>query len=274
MIIGVLLVCAYFGFALVGPSFSPDPLAQSRDILQPPSAAHWFGTDHMGRDLFARIAAGSRVSIQVAGASVLLGLLIALPLGISAGFFGGRWGDELIMRVFETIQAIPLFVLALFVIGMTGQHAVTIGPLTIQPSTKVIILLGIAAMPFFARVARAGTLVEAREDYVASLEMIGVPKRSVILGEMLPNVLPPVIVQGCLWMAVAVFAEGALGFLGLGVPPPSPTLGSTISESGSYLMAGAWWFSVIPGLVLLLATLGFNLLGDGLNELLDARRSS
>lgn len=268
-VLAVALVCGYFLFAVFGPMFTADPLARTGDPLAGPSAAHWFGTDHLGRDLLSRVASGARVSILVAVLSVGIGLVFALPLGICAGYFAGRWPDELIMRVFEAIQTVPLFVFAMVVLGITGVTSFHLGPIEVSAAGKIVLLIAIAATPYFARVARAATLAEVQEDYISALRLIGVSRRRIILGELLVNVLPPVIVQSCLWMSVAVFAEGALGFLGVGVQPPTPTLGGVIADATRYMMAGAWWYCVMPGLVLLVATVGFGLLGDAANDLLD-----
>jgi ABC-type dipeptide/oligopeptide/nickel transport system permease subunit len=268
-LLGVGLVSAYILFAIFGPMFTADPLERTGGPLEGPSAAHWFGTDHLGRDLLARVAAGARVSILVAVFSVGIGLVFALPLGIAAGYFAGRWPDEVIMRVFEAIQTVPLFVFAMVVLGITGVTSFHLGPIEVSAAGKIILLIAIAATPYFARVARAATLAEVQEDYISALRLLGVSRRRIIGNELLVNVLPPVIVQSCLWMAVAVFAEGALGFLGVGVQPPTPTLGGVIADATRYMMAGAWWYCVMPGLVLLVATVGFGLLGDGANDLLD-----
>ncbi|AZK97678.1 MULTISPECIES: ABC transporter permease [Streptomyces] len=268
-VLGVALVTGYLLFAAFGPLFTPDPLARTGAPLEGPSAAHWFGTDHLGRDLLSRVASGARVSVLVAVFSVGIGLLVALPLGIAAGYCAGRWPDELIMRIFEAIQTVPLFVFAMVVLGITGVTSFHLGPVEIGAAGKIVLLIAIAATPYFARVARAATLAEVQEDYISALRLLGVPRRRIIGNELLVNVLPPVIVQSCLWMAVAVFAEGALGFLGVGVQPPTPTLGGVIADATRYLMAGAWWYCVMPGLVLLVATVGFGLLGDGANDLLD-----
>ncbi|MER5771845.1 ABC transporter permease [Streptomyces sp. NPDC001985] len=268
-VIGVTLVLGYLLLAVLGPMLTVDPLERTGDPLAAPSAAHWFGTDHLGRDLLSRVAAGARVSVLVAVISVGIGLVFALPLGVCAGYFAGRWPDELIMRVFEAIQTVPLFVFAMVVLGVTGVTSFHLGPIEVSAAGKIILLIAIAATPYFARVARAATLAEVQEDYIPALRLLGVSRRRVIMDELMVNVLPPVIVQSCLWMAVAVFAEGALGFLGVGVQPPTPTLGGVIADATRYMMAGAWWYCVMPGLVLLVATVGFGLLGDGANDLLD-----
>ncbi|WP_256839441.1 ABC transporter permease [Ornithinimicrobium faecis] len=270
--LGVLLTMLFIALAVVGPWVGVDPLARTGGPLEPPSAEHWFGTDNLGRDLFARTSAGARLSLFVAVCSVLVGLLVAVPLGLLAGFFGGRWVDDIIMRVMEAIQALPVFVFALFVLGMLGSGPSEIGPITLSPATKVVLLLALSFLPYFARVTRAATLVEVQEEYVDALRVVGVSRWRIVLVELLPNAMPPVLVQAFLWVGIAIFSESALSFLGLGINPPDPSLGNILSDATSYLMLGAWWFSVIPGLAILLVTIGINLAGDEVDRLLGRRR--
>lgn len=269
--IGLLLVVAFCLLAIVGPMISVDPDARAGGALEAPSGAFWFGTDDLGRDLFARTAAGARLSLFVAVGSVLAGLLVAVPIGLLAGYLGGTWVDDTLMRIMEALQALPVFVLALFVVGMVGTGASEVGPVTLSPGTKVILLLALSFLPFFARVTRAATLVEVQEQYVDALRVVGVSRRRIMLGELLPNVLPPVLVQAFLWVGIAVFAESALSFLGLGVQAPQASLGNLLSDATSLLMIGAWWLSVLPGLAILLVTIGVNLLGDELQRFLTGR---
>ncbi|MGR6998931.1 ABC transporter permease [Yinghuangia aomiensis] len=266
--IGIVLVAAFAVLALIVPLFAPDPNASVGAPLEHPSAGHLMGTDHLGRDLLARTAAGARLSLTVGLFSVLIGLALALPLGMVAAYRAGTWVDDVVMRVLETVQALPVFVFAMFVIGLSGTGSSHVAGITLTMSTKVVLLLGVSFMPYFARVARAHTLSETAEDYVGALRVLGMPRRRV-LGEVLVNVLPPVLAQGFLWIAIAIFAESALGFLALGVPPPTPTLGGILADGGNYVLANAWWYSVLPGLVLVLAVTGFNLVGDALNDRID-----
>jgi len=268
---GLALLALFLLLAIAGPMLAVAPDARTGLTLSGPGAEHLFGTDHLQRDLFARTAEGARVSLLVAVAGVGFGLLVAVPAGLVAGYFGGRWPDDLIMRVLEALQALPLFVFALFVIGITGTGDSQWGPLTLTTTTKVVLLLGVGFIPYFARVTRSATLVEVQEDYVDALRALGVPRWRVITGEVLVNVLPPVLVQAFLWLGVAIFAESALSFLGLGIQAPRPSLGNILGDATSYMLLGAWWYSIIPGLVILVATVGFNLVGDGLGDALDAQ---
>lgn len=261
--IGGLMLLLFLVLSIVMPLFLGSATARAGLPLQGPSAAHLFGTDDLGRDLLTRTAAGARLSLLVSVISVALGLVLAVPAGMFAGFHGGRWLDEMVMRLLDALQAMPLFVLALFVLGMLGTQTSHLGPLTLGPAVKVVFLLGVSFMPYFARVARAATLVEMQEDYVDGLRVVGASRARIVFGELLPNVLPPVLVQAFLWVGVAIFAESALSFLGLGIQPPEPSLGNILGDATNYMILGAWWFSIIPGLVILLATVGINLVGDG-----------
>ncbi len=270
--IGLVLIFIFLALAIVGPLVTGDPSVRVGGRLEPPSAEFWFGTDNLARDLLARSASGALVSLQVGFASVLLGLLIAVPLGIVSGYYGGRWVDDLIQRVLDTLQALPLFVFALFVLGMLGTGESKIGFITLSPTTKVVLLLAVSFLPSFARVTRSATLVEVEQEYVAGLRVLGVPRHRIVLRELLPNVVPPVLVQGFLWVGIAIFAESALSFLGLGIQPPQASLGSILSDATGYLMVGAWWYSVIPGAIIMLVTVGINLVGDGVANLMDRRQ--
>lgn len=269
--VGLVLVLVFCLLALVGPFLSLDPNERTGGPLEAPSGGHWFGTDDLGRDVFARTAVGARLSLFVAVGSVAAGLLIAVPIGLLAGYRGGSRTDSVLMRVMEALQALPVFVLALFVVGMTGTGSSELGPLTLTPEIKVIALLAVSFLPFFARVTRAATLVEVQEEYVDALRVVGVPRRQILFGELLPNVLPPVLVQGFLWVGIAVFAESALSFLGLGMQPPQASLGNLLSDATTSLMIGGWWLSVLPGLAILFVTIGINLLGDEVERLVSGR---
>ncbi len=268
---GAVCAALFCLLAVLGPSLAGDPNATGSDVLAAPSLTHPFGTDQLGRDLLARTAAGTRVSLTVSLAAVALGLLVALPLGIFAGYHGGRLFDDLIMRVLEIVQALPMFVLAMFVIGLSGTATAHLGPIPITMTTKVVLLLGVAFVPYFARVARAATMAETGQEYVAALRVVGVPRLRILFGELLPNVAPAMVVQAFLAMALAVFAEGGLGFLGLGVQLPQATLGNLTGGGTGYLPAGVWWYSVLPGAVMLAGILGFNLIGDALSDSLGGR---
>jgi peptide/nickel transport system permease protein len=269
--LGAGLVLLFVLVCLIGPVVMEDPLAQGSGILQPPTPGHWFGTDQLGRDLLARAAVGGRISLFVALGSVCLGLLVALPLGMVAGYFAKTWVDDVLARALDIIMALPLFVLAVVFLGLTGSGPTVFHGVEINAAWKVVILIAITTVPSFARVARASTLAEREEDYVDALRVIGVSRFRILFQEILPNVLPPVMVQAFLWMAIAVFAEASLSFLGLGVQTPDPTLGNLLHDARDYILLGAWWYSLFPGVAILIVIVGLNLIGDGLSDLLDPR---
>jgi peptide/nickel transport system permease protein len=239
-----------------------------------PSVHHWFGTDNLGRDVFARTASGAWTSSLISLGSITFALGLALPLGILAGYYHGRRTDGAIMRSLEAIQALPMFIFVMFMLSLLGTKPVQLGPISVGMEGRLILCIGLGFVPFFARVARAATMVEVQEDYVSGLWVVGVRPRDVILKEIAVNVLPPVFVQAFLGMAIAIFAEGGLSFIGLGVAPPKPTLGNLIGESGAQIIEGMWWYATLPGLVMVIGILGFNLMGDALNDSLLGSRAT
>jgi peptide/nickel transport system permease protein len=268
-IAGLVLVALFVGVAIVGKLVGSDPLLQTSAVSASPSSAHWFGTDGLGRDLFARCAQGAVVSVEVALGSVALGLLVAVPLGMLAGYFATTWLDEGIMRSVDVILALPLFVLGLVVLGFLGTGPMHIAGVELPPVSKVIGLIALAAVPVFARVARASVLVERQEDYVDALKVIGVGRMRILFGDVFVNIVPALIVQAAAWMAVAVFAEAGLSFLGLGIQPPQPTLGNILLESRGSMLLGYWWLAVFPGLLIFAVIIGFNLIGDGIGRVFE-----
>ncbi len=268
--IGAVLLALFIAVSLLPPLFTSGPLVQDAKALQPPSWQHWFGTDELGRDLLSRVSAGARLSLEVGVGSVVLGLIVALPLGMLAGYFARTWVDEVVMRVVDVVLSLPLFVLAILVLGMTGEGTTDVLGIQLTVAWKVIIVISVSTIPQFARVARSATLIEREEDYVAVLRVIGMSRRRIVGSEILRNVLPVVLVQAFLWMAIAIFAEAGLSFLGLGVQVPNPTLGNLLQNSQSYAPDGAWWYAVFPGAVLSIVILGLNLTGDGLEDWISA----
>lgn len=239
--------------------------------LEPPSAAHPFGTDALGRDLLARTGQGAAASARIALGAVGLSLAAALPIGMAAGWRAGGMLDAGTMRVVETTQVVPPLILVLLLLGAAGPGSSTIGPVPLSPSTRIAICLAIAFVPFFARVVRSATMAERRSPYLAELRRIGVGRLELATGELLPNLLPVLVGQALLALAIVVFAEGGLSFLGLGVPPPTPTLGGLVAEAGGQLLGRAWWYALLPGLVLVAGITGCNLAADATAAALDAR---
>ena len=227
----------------------------------PPSAAHPFGTDSLGRDVLARTLYGAKVSVQVAITAVTVAAVVGSPLGIVAGYVGGVV-ETVLMRAVDVMLGFPALVLAIGLVAALGFSL-----------TNVIIALGIVYVPQFARIARSTALSVSEEEYVDAARALGYSRRHVVLREVLPNCLSPLLVQASLLMAFAIIAEASLSFLGLGVQPPTPTWGQMVSSGSGYLTQ-APWISLFPGGAILVTVLGFNLVGDGLRDALDPRESS
>lgn len=248
--------------ALVGPWVVPhDPMAtNSAMALKPPSADHWFGTDVIGRDIFSRVVVATRVDVLIALSSVALAGSIGLTLGLLAGWYGGLL-DRIVGRIVDTIMAFPLFVLAMGIVAALGNSI-----------ANVVLAMAIINLPFYLRVARAETNVRRNSGMVEAARICGNSDARILLVHMLPNILPPAMVQVSLNMGMAILNCAALSFIGLGVRPPEAEWGILVAEGAQYLMSGEWWVSFFPGLALMLAVFCFNLLGDGLRDLIDPRQ--
>jgi peptide/nickel transport system permease protein len=253
LIVGLVLVALFAG--LLAPF---DPFAQLARRLTAPGEPYLLGTDEFGRDVFSRIIFGSRISLYVGVVSVGMALGIGGTLGLVAGYFGG-WIDNLLMRVMDVMFAIPSLVLAIAISGILG------------PSLQnAMVAIGIVYTPTFARVARGPVLSVVQQEYVHAARTIGARDWRIIVRHVLPNVTAPIIVQTTLSLSTAILAEAVLSFLGLGTQPPEPSWGTMLS-TGRKFMETAPWVAVFPGLAIMLAVLGFNLLGDGLRDALDPR---
>ena len=248
--------------ALFGPYIVPyDPLASDTSAtLQSPSLRHWFGTDLLGRDIFSRVLAATRLDFTIAIASVALVLVMGGLAGISAGFFGG-WTDRIVGRISDTIMAFPLFVLAMGIVVALGNSVL-----------NIIIATMIINLPFYCRFARSAVNVRRDLGYVEAARMGGNGSLMVLLNHIVPNILPPMMVQASLNMGWAILNAAGLSFIGLGVRPPTPEWGIMVSEGASYIISGEWWAFMFPGAALVLAVFCFNMLGDGLRDLLDPRK--
>lgn len=229
--------------------------------LEGPSAAHPFGTDSLGRDVLARTIYGTKVSVQVAVTAVLVAAAIGTPLGILAGYLGGTV-ETILMRGVDVLLGFPALVLAIGLVAALGFSL-----------TNVIIALGIVYVPQFARIARSTALSVSTEEYVDAAKAMGYSTPHIVLREVLPNCISPLLVQASLLMAFAIIAEASLSFLGLGVQPPNPTWGQMVSDGSGYLTS-APWISLFPGAAIFVTVLGFNLVGDGLRDALDPRENA
>ncbi|SIS50322.1 ABC transporter permease [Paracoccus saliphilus] len=257
---GAVLVGLFVLLALAAPILPiPDPAATDWGaIRQAPSAAHPLGTDDIGRDSLSRMIWGARASLLAGVVSVAIAIVIGTPLGILAGYFGG-WTDAIISRCTEALLAIPFLILAIALAAFLGPSL-----------TNAMIAIGIAATPIFVRLTRGQAISVTAEDYVESAHAIGLSTPIILRRYILPNVLPPVLVQATLTVASAIIAEASLSFLGLGQQPPAPSWGAMLNTAKDF-MAQAPWMAMWPGIAIFLVVLGFNLLGDGLRDALDPR---
>ena len=249
-------------FALIGPWIAPfDPLETDAALkLAPPSLSHLFGTDALGRDLLSRVIVATRLDLGMAIAAVALSFGVGLMLGAVAGYFGG-WVDRLIGRLMDTVMAFPLFVLAMGIVAALGN---TIG--------NIIIATMIINLPFYCRFARAEVNVRRDVGYVEAARMGGNRSLAVLVHHIIPNILPPMMVQASLNMGWAILNAAGLSFIGLGVRPPTPEWGIMVSEGASFIFSGEWWAFIFPGAALVVTVFSFNLLGDGLRDLMDPRK--
>ena len=248
--------------ALLGPSLVPyDPLASNTSAaLQGPSASHWFGTDQLGRDIFSRVVAATRLDFSIAVTSVALVFVLGGLAGVTAGFFGG-WVDTLVGRIADTIMAFPLFVLAMGIVAALGNSV-----------TNIVIATAIINFPLYARVARAEANIRREAGFVQAARLSGNSEWRLLLTQIVPNIMPIMAVQMSLTMGYAILNAAGLSFIGLGVRPPTPEWGIMVAEGASFIVSGEWWVALFPGLALMTAVFCFNLLGDGVRDLVDPQR--
>src|SRR6266536_2675545 len=260
--VGLTLVVFFATLALLAPWLAPhDPLATSWSaVRKAPSAQYLFGTDEIGRDVLSRVIWGARASLLAGLVSVCISLVIGVPVGLAAGYLGS-WVDMLISRVTDAMLACPFLILAIALAAFLGPSL-----------TNAMIAIGIAATPIFIRLTRAQVLAVKVEDYIEAARAVGNSHLRIALRHVLPNVVPPLIVQATLAIAAAVIAEASLSFLGLGQQPPAPSWGSMLNTAKNYV-ENAPWMAVWPGLSIFLLVLSFNLLGDGLRDALDPRHA-
>ena len=256
--LGVLVIV--IGLALLAPWIAPYPATEmhAADRFAAPGRSYMLGSDFFGRDLFSRILFGYRTSLLVAGLSVAFALSVGGTLGVLAGYLGGSW-DTVIMRLMDILFAFPVLLLAITIVVILGPGTVT-----------TLLAIGIVYVPIFARIGRGPTLVVKEQAYVEAAKALGQRSWRIVLTHVMPNVSTPVLVQATINLATAILFESALSFLGLGTQPPYPSLGLMVSEGRNYLEQSPWP-TVFPGMAIMLAVLGFNLVGDALQELLDPR---
>ena len=252
-IVAALVACALFA-PWIAP-YSPYDLDVSA-MLQGPSAAHWLGTDEVGRDVLSRVIHAARISMQVAVIAAGLGLVFGTLIGVAAAYAGGLL-DLVLMRLMDLLFSFPAILLAVVLMASLGTSIL-----------NAMVAIGIVFIPGFARLARAATLVVLREQYVEAARAIGMGHGRIVLREILPNIVAPLLVEAAVAFSYAILLESALSFMGLGAQPPEPSWGNMLNV-GRGFMAQAPWLSLVPGMAIFLTVLGFNLVGDGLRDLLD-----
>jgi peptide/nickel transport system permease protein len=259
---GLVVIVVFVAMAALAPFIAPyDPIATNfAAVRKAPSAAHWFGTDEIGRDVLSRVIFGARASLAAGVLSVLISLAIGVPAGLVAGYAGGTL-DTLISRLTDALLACPFLILAIALAAFLGPSL-----------ANAMIAIGISATPVFIRLTRGTTLAVRSEDYVLAARAIGNPPWRIALRHVLPNIVPPLLVQATLAIAAAVIAEASLSFLGLGQQPPQPSWGSMLNTAKNYIDNAAW-MAIWPGLSIFLLVLSFNLVGDGLRDALDPRHA-
>ncbi len=258
--VGLAILVIFFILAIFANVFAPyDPKEQSAlSALQPPSREHLLGTDNFGRDVFSRLIYGSRASLSVGFGAVLFSMIVGVTLGLIAGYYGGIV-ETIIMRIVDGLLSFPALILAIALMAILG--------LGLQ---NIMIAVAVGFIGHFARVTRGDVLNIKEETYIEAARLMGVSNLRIILSHVLPNILSPIIVQAVLRVSAAILTESSLSFLGLGLPPPTPTWGFMIAEGRGFIVM-APWISTFPGLELFLVVFGLNLFGDGLRDALDPR---
>ena len=257
--IGAVLISAWVLVALAAPVISPySPTEIQGSRLEAPSLKHWLGTDHLGRDVLSRLFWGTRVILFLAPTSVLLGILAGAPLGLVSGYVGGRL-DAAIMRGVDILLSFPTLLIYILIITSIGSSVII-----------VVIAIALGSVPPIARIVRSLTLDERTKDYVNAARLRGERRRYILLREILPNVSGPIIVDSCIRVGYAIMAIGSLGFLGLGIPPPTPDWGGMINEGRKWIFSMPWTV-VAPAAALSSVVIGLNLLADGIREIAQQR---
>jgi peptide/nickel transport system permease protein len=259
-LIGFAIVLALVLIAVFAPLIAPfEPIRTNfLQVRKPPSLVYLLGTDELGRDILSRLIYGARASLSAGLISVGLAVAIGVPIGVLSGYIGG-WFDTIVMRVNDAMLAIPFLILAI-------AFAAFLGP----SLTNAMIAIGISTAPLFARLSRGQTMAVKVDEYIEATRCIGAPHWVIVVRHIVPNILPPILVQITLSAAAAILAEAGLSFLGLGQQPPSPSWGKMLDISRTFLST-APWMAIYPGICIFLAVLGFNLLGDGLHDALDPK---
>lgn len=259
-IVGTVIVGLFLAAALLAPWIRPyDPLAQNLPMrLMPPSSLHWLGTDDLGRDLLSRLMSGAVLSLEVGLLSVAIALVLGVGVGIVAGYRGG-WIDEALMRLMDVLMAFPGILLAILIVAVMGPSL-----------TNAMVAIGLVNVPVYARLARASALGVRRQEYVEAALASGARSGAILWRHVLPNSLSPLMVQATLGIATAILETAGLSFLGLGAQAPQPEWGTMLNQARGFIRTAPWTVT-FPGLAITVVVIGFNLLGDGLQDLLDPK---
>ncbi len=261
VVVGLAVICSLYLIALLAPLVAPqDPNAQVLlDRLKPPSPQHWLGTDQLGRDLLSRAIWAARVSLGVSLIATFITVVLGTLVGLMSGYFGGGL-DQVLMRTTDVFLSFPVFILLITVVAIYGASV-----------WLLILFLGLVAWPESARMIRAEVLSLAQREFSLAARVVGAGNIRIMLRHILPNVVPVLVVAATLRVAVVILVEAGLSYFGLGVPPPAPSWGNMVAD-GKLLMGTAWWITTFPGALVVISVLAYNLLGDGLRDVLDPRR--
>jgi peptide/nickel transport system permease protein len=258
--VGLAILLAVLAAAVFAPLLTDhDPLAQ--DVMQqlaPPSADHLFGTDEHGRDIWARLLYGARISLAIGVASTAIAMLVGSAIGLLAGWYGGRF-DAVVMQVMDVLLAFPSLILGLIIVAMLGASV-----------PNIVFAIALTSIPPFARIARAPTIALKEREYVEACRSLGYSDARILLLHILPNIAGEIVVMGSLWLANAIRTEASLAFIGLGIKPPTPTWGGMIRSGFENILDSAW-LAVMPSLAILVVIFALNLLGDGLRDAVDPK---
>jgi peptide/nickel transport system permease protein len=262
VVVGCSVLLATVFVAVFAPQLAPyDPNAQTlAERLGPPTSAHLFGSDQLGRDVLSRTIWGSRVSLGVGFSSVVITIIIGTAIGVAAGY-GGGWIDGALMRFVDVFISIPVFMLLLTIVAIYGSNV-----------ALLITFIGVSAFPGAARIVRAEVLSLMPRDFIIASRVIGSSPLRIMVRHILPNLVPIIVVSATLRVGAAILTEAGLSYFGLGVPPPAPTWGGMVADGRTSLDV-AWWVSTFPGVALLIVVIATNLVGDGLRDVLDPRRA-
>ncbi|WP_431280676.1 ABC transporter permease [Humitalea sp. 24SJ18S-53] len=260
-LVALLMLALLLGTAAFGPMLVPfDPLMTNTDVaLQPPSATYWFGTDQLGRDIFSRVVVATRLDLLIAFSAVALSFGIGAVIGAVIGYFGGGL-DRSVSRGVDVLMAFPLFALAMGVVAALGNSV-----------SSIVYATAVINLPFYIRLARAEVSVRRNLGFIEAARIGGSGHARILRVFLLPNVMPPLVVQASLNLGWAVLNAAGLSFIGLGVRAPTPEWGIMVAEGAQFIVSGKWWLAAFPGLALMLAVFCFNLLGDGLRDVVDPR---